>query len=504
MVMKKLVVATLFVAACGDDAAKNPDAGVDSATAVDAAVDAPVSSWTKPAAHSFALSTAGHDKIMSVAAGPSGSFYAAGYVAADHVAGTTQNIVVMKLLPTGLPDATFGSNGVLNTQVAFKGGNDEIDIVVAADGSAIVSATVAAATTNTADNGDTDIALIKITAAGALDTTWGGGDGVVVHSFNTSLAATNRDVARGLAVRSNGQIFVHGAQRGEGLVTGGSTDRVDTDFVIAKFTAAGDLDTTWGDSDGGSGKTGKHVQDIYYLGKHSNATARGIHVLDGGAVIAAGYAGSGIIGPAEPTPPPQPVLIRLTPDGAMDPNFGSAGTPGLFHEVVLGWQAEAYGFARHGDKLVTGGYGRETKTPNVNNYISIRVDATTGVRDFTFGTGGKAYFDPTPANSEAGSNCRGAFALPNGKTLLVGSTSRATGGAETQDAVFAVLDADGQLDTKYGTGIATYALGSDGADQFWAGAENGGKVLIAGWKQTVGDASATNNDDAYGVLLTLE
>lgn len=506
--MKKLVVATLFTAACGDDPAKTPDAGVDSTPMVDAAVDAPPS-WTAPQAHSFMLSAAGHDRIMGVSAGPNGSFYAAGYVAADTASTTPQHIVVVKLLPSGMPDPTFGTGGVLNTNVVFKGGNGEIDIATLADGSAIVSATVPANPVNNDDEDDTDIGLIKITPAGALDTNWGD-DGVVVHSFNTSVPNganfAGRDASRALKVSATGEIYVHGIQRGEGTVTGGSTPRIDTDFVVAKFDEDGAPVLAYGGNN-----TGKYVRDIYYLNVHTSATARGIHVFADGSVLAGGYAGTGIVAPAEGSPPAQAVVIRLNPDGTPTTTFGSAGTPGLFHEPVLGWQAEVYDVAVHGDKIVTGGYGRESKLPNINDFISIRLDAATGARDLTWGGTGRVFFDPTPSNKEAGSNCRGAFALPNGKTLLVGSSSRSlnTSGTpdahpEAQDAVFAVLDSSGKLDTAYGTGIAVYKLGNDGGDQFWGAAVNGDKVLVAGFSQTVGTASATNNDDAFAVLLTLE
>lgn len=497
--MKKLVVTTLFVAACGDNGGTSPDASVPNP---DASPDAP-SAYTPPQPFSFELSPGGHDQLMSVAPGPNGSFYAAGFRAADLQGATPRNIIVVKVGPDGMLDKSFGDNGVLDTQIPFRGGADEIDIARLSDDKVLVSATVAAAVANANDPDDTDIALIRITADGELDDTFGGGTGYVVHSFNESIlnnaspaAAVGRDVVRGLAVRTNGEIFVHGAQRGEGTVMGGTEPRLDTDFVIAKFKSTGEIDTAYGTN-------GKYLQDIYYDDAHTNATPRGIIVLDGGAVIAGGYANTGISGG------PQPVLIRLKPDGTPDENFG---TNGLFHDVVLGWQTEVYNMARHGDKIVTGGYGRDDN-PDQNDFISLRFDAATGARDTTWGgssfTDGKVLVDPTPDNKEAGSNCRNAVSLGNGKTLLIGSSNRAANSSGNpnpgaQDAVFIVLDENGELDTTYGTGIVTYQLGDDGADQFWGAAVSGNKALIVGWRGTKGTASATNNDDAYGVLLPIE
>ncbi len=528
--MKKLVALTsslfAFAAACGDDGMpNNPDAGpgIDAAEHIDAPIDAPVT-FTPPQAHSFQLSAAGHDRVMAAAAGPNGSFYVVGWRQADTQAATPKHIIVGKLLATGMPDTTFGTQGFLNTNVVFTGADDELDIATNMDGTIIVSATVAAATVNPLDANDNDIALIKITAAGALDTTWGGGDGIVVHSFNESIAVTTtsgtppvttttypgRDGVRGLDIRQNtdGHIFIHGYQRATGTY-GAALPRPDTDFLVARFTNAGALDTTYGNG------TGKFLLNIVNptitdpaQNPNSSATPRGLIVLDQGAVLAGGYANAGL------STGPQAVLYRLTPAGVLDTNFNASGDlPGVHHEVVLGIQTEVYNFAKHGmgasAEVVTGGYGRNTGT--INDWISLRFNATTGVRSTTWGgtTDGKVLFDPTPANNEAGSNCRNAIALPNGKTLLLGSSSRAVNSMnmnpEVQDAVFAVLDATGKLDTAYGTGIATYMLGDDGADAFWGGVTNSTNTaaLIVGWRGTKGTASATNNDDAYAVLLPI-
>jgi uncharacterized delta-60 repeat protein len=274
----------------------------------------------------------------------------------------------------------------------------------------------------------------------------------------------------------------------------GSDDlRTDTDFVIAKFDADGDLVTSWGDN-------GVRTLDIYNNsdGVHSNATARGIHAFSDGSVLAGGYAQAGL------TTGPQAVLIKLTPTGAFDTAFANGG---WFHDTVLGTQTEVYNFAVHGTKFVTAGYGRDTGS--INDWISLRFDLSTGALDPTWADDGKMLFDPTPDDNMAGSNCRNAIALPGGKTLLIGSSSRGSnnGGAnpEVQDAVFAVLDDTGALDTRYGTGIVTYALGDDGVDQFWGGAVNGNNALIVGYRgaKAANAQTASDNDDAYAVILPL-
>lgn len=520
--MKKLFTLStcLFLAACGDDEGKNnPDAAQqpDSQTQVDApTADAPIDApptWTQPSAHSFQWSAAGPDRAYSVAVDSQNRFYVAGY-AAQTLAGD-KKVVVTRLLPTGMPDTTFGTGGTFDTNVVFKGGDDEIDIARVGNTDVfVISATVAAQTANPDDTADTDFALIKLklNANGGpeLDTDFGGGDGIAYHSFNTSALNTaqtpapfGRDQIRGIDVRNNGEIFVHGGARANGNIQGGQTPRQDTDFYVGKIVADGSAFDTNFSGDG------KKEVDIYFQNTHLNATARGIIVLDGGAVLAGGYAGGNGTGPTEG---PQPVLYRLTSAGELDSNFAPTSTvPGLLYQQVLSEQAEVYNFAKNGTThVVTGGYGRNDSTENINDWVSFRYNITTGERDTAWGgaafTEGKVLFDPTPANTAAGSNCRNAIALPGNKTLLLGSSNRdvTMNMTQNQDAAFAVLTSTGALDTAYGTGIATYMLGNDGQDAFWGGAANSTHALIVGWRGAVGTASDTNNDDAYAVLLELE
>jgi hypothetical protein len=104
-----------------------------------------------------------------------------------------------------------------------------------------------------------------------------------------------------------------------------------------------------------------------------------------------------------------------------------------------------------------------------------------------------------------GDNCRNAIPLPDGKTILVGSTG--PGNMPAQDAVFAVLDATGKLDLEYGDGVHVYPFGegAGGNDQLWGGAVSGQNVLLVGWKGggLAAAQTATVNDDAWAIVLPL-
>ncbi|MBA3465720.1 MAG: hypothetical protein H0T46_37655 [Deltaproteobacteria bacterium] len=481
--MKNLAWITSALAAlsaCGDNIKPEQplDSGVDSGLPADASPDAP-SSFTKPTPFAVPLSATGPDQLQSATAGPNGMFYAAGYAAAT-VSGP-KLVTVVRLTSTGM-DTTFGQGGKATTTLDFKGGGGEIDVATQSDGKIIVTTTVA----NLTNPADRDIAVIRLTSAGVLDTGFGVG-GIRLLDLSTAFdnngTLTGFDASRDLAIDAQNRIYVYGVQRGEGNITGGTTPRTDTDFAVVRLTANGDVDLGWGGGDG------KYLQDIYSAGAHSNATSRGILALADGSVIAGGYANSAGLGTV------QPVLFKLTPAGALDTGFADQG---MFHDTVLALQTEIYNVALHGTKIVTGGYGRNAGT--ANDWISMRFDANTGVRDLAWGTtNGAVVFDPS--GTMAGSNCRTAIALPGGRTLLTGSFGPSN--MPAQDAVFAILDGSGKLDTRFGTGIVSYQLGSNGNDQFWGAAAAGTSAMVVGYKGGGAAQTDTVNDDSYGVFLPL-
>jgi hypothetical protein len=166
---------------------------------------------------------------------------------------------------------------------------------------------------------------------------------------------------------------------------------------------------------------------------------------------------------------------------------------------VLLLQTEIYNFVIHGDKIVTAGYGRDVGA--TNDYISMRFDLTTGLRDLTWGGAAKGAVLFDPSGTMLGSNCRSGIALPAGKTLMIGSTG--PGNMPTQDAVFAVLGADGKLDTSYGSGIHKFPLGANGNDQFWGAAVSGDQVTVVGYKGGGAAQTDVSNDDSFAAVFTL-
>jgi uncharacterized delta-60 repeat protein len=490
-------MAALALTACGDDGNNTDDSSestdstdmtidassddgddIDAPVEPDAPPDAPPLPFEVPTPFGIPASPAGPDQMQSIAVDPENNFVIAGFAA--QAAAGPRALVVVKTTPTG-PVAGFGTDGVaVIPQVLFVGGNDEIDVAVQSTGHIIVTATVADETVTT----DRDIAIVRLTPTGQLDPSFGTG-GVLRLDPSTGITAagttTAPDTARNVAIGADDAIYVHGAKRN----TSGDGTRTDTDFFVAKLSA------TCGAVTYGTG--GVFTFDFNYLdapGTPASVTARGIQVLADGSVIGSGYTATA----PGMNMPVAPLLYKVTPAGALDESFAG----GLYYETVLARQTEVYNFAIHGTNLVTAGYGRESG--DNNKWISLRFNTATGARDTTWGgeTNGAVVFDPS--GGDVTNNARNAIALPNGKTLIIGSSGT---GNPDQSAAFAVLDANGELDTAYGDGTHTLPLGANAVDQFWGAAASDTHIMIVGYSGYGATQTAELNDNSFGIVFPI-
>ncbi len=471
-------LAALALTACGDgdEHTGDIDAGPDvDAPATDAGIDA--APFVAPTPFAVPLSTAGPDQLQSAVAAPGGGFYAAGFAAAT-LAGP-RLVTVVKLTTSGTRDTSFGGgDGIATTALEFRGGGGEVGLAVQPGGKVIVSATVA----NAVNASDRDVAIIRLDTSGALDTTFGV-SGVRLLDLGTAHdnagTLVGLDAARGVAIGAGGVIYVYALQRADGTVSGGGP-RTDVDLTVVKLDVDGTVDTSFG---GGDGEFTQDIQNV-------NEVARGINVLPDGSILASGYANTPGLGSV------QPVLVKLTSAGVVDPAFA---TGGVYHETVLAMQTEIYNVAIHGTHVVTAGYGRATGTQN--DWVSLRFALANGARDLAWGGAANGAVVIDASGAMIGDNCRNAIALPGGRTLLVGSTGPSN--MPEQDAAIAVLSSTGQLDTGFGDGVHTFALGANGNDQFWGGAVNGTNALVVGYKGGGATQTDSVNDDAFGAILAL-
>lgn len=482
---KSLVLFTFlaFVGCGSDDAspAANDAGPTDTGLGTDAATDAPSSEvavdsssdaspdavvgMEKPAV--VPLSASGHDRIFGLAWDPSGAaVYATGSISDAVGADADTAFYVAKIKTDGSLDNSFGTSGVVRKNViAKKGGEVARGIVVQKSGKIVVAGAVEHA--GATDDRDRDLALVRFTADGKVDTTFGT-DGVAIFDLSDGeLVGTTyvADSQWGLSVLPDDKLVVSGRQKAVG--------RTDTDYAVLKLTADGARDTTFGTN-------GLFTLDI----DNTNADPRGVTLLDGGAMVLAGYF-------KDKDNITRPMLAKIKAEGVLDTTFGKNG---VFGEVVLASATEAYGAVLQGTSFVTIGYGRGSTTESLD-WISLRVTAA-GALDKTFGKDGVVRVDVAGQND----NGRALTVLPDQRILAVG------GGRPTStnaDAMLLLLERDGVPDTKFGTGgYRLFDLGGPN-DFFWAAEVSPKKDLVVLGGVRGVDATTTDDDDSAIFFLRI-
>ena len=414
------------------------------------------------------VNAAGHDRFISVASAADGSVFASGFT---DVGDGDHAFVVSKYTAAGALDESYGDGGTAIVNVVEGGGDAEVarGLVVAEDGSVTVSGPAdhdPAAVEP--DNEDADAAVVRLDPSGALDATFGDG-GIAIFDFGAGKAVDEEtylaDNAWGLAARDGGYVLFASSPNQE-------ADRADSDFVIAGLTDTGALDTAFGTD-------GLVVVDL-------DATidnARNVKVDDQGRVLAVGYARTdGIV---------SPVLIRLTPEGALDETFGEGG---VANHIVLDSVTEAYNVAFQGDAYVMSGYGRSAEDETVDQ-VTYRFTAD-GAWDETFGDGGVTRINVADQDDRG----RNVLTLDDGSIVVVGSGKL----DETNlDGLVVLLDANGAPVAGFGDN-GTLLVDLGGVNDAFFGVTttaDGSMVYVAGFKGAEEDTD--EQDDAALLRFTV-
>lgn len=180
----------------------------------------------------------GRDLVMAraVALQPDGKILVAG-----HVGLTDRDFALVRYLPDGNLDTTFGSGMTGMTTTDFSGGFDEaFALAIQEDGRIVLAGRTASAGAQLGDFG-----LARYNSTGLLDETFGN-QGKVATDFSQGNRFTD-DCAYAVLLLPDGRI----------VVAGTSGDNFSRDAALARYTATGILDTTFG-ADG----TGRVVTDF--------------------------------------------------------------------------------------------------------------------------------------------------------------------------------------------------------------------------------------------------
>jgi uncharacterized delta-60 repeat protein len=166
----------------------------------------------------------GFDEAYALAVQPDGRIVLAGRA---EVAGSAFDMALARLEPDGALDLTFGSGGKVTTD--FEGWAEcAYGVAVLPGGEIVAGGSAIVAIPYLVDH---DFALVRYTAAGALDGTFGAG-GKVTTDFHSPTSRVG-DQAFGMAIQDDGKI----------VLAGQAWDR---DFGAARYLPDGSLDWAFG------------------------------------------------------------------------------------------------------------------------------------------------------------------------------------------------------------------------------------------------------------------
>jgi uncharacterized delta-60 repeat protein len=270
---------------------------------------------------------------------------------------------VVRLNSNGSVDGTYSGGKV---KVNFSGEDFAYDMIVQPDDKVVITGT-ARPTPNK------DLAIVRLTTTGALDSTFVGPAGRIFIDIGPG----NEDEALGLARQSDGSLIMAGSTNG--------------DFLTVRMTSAGAIDSTWGGGGAVVTPVGTQVD-----------RAKSIAIQSDGKIVVAGTANSGSFDEA--------AFVRYSTTGTPDSSFDGDGkvtydvramNSDIINSVLIQGDSKIIGVG------VSGG-----------QYILVRLN-TNGSLDNSFGTGGKVAVSVAPGTGGA----HRAVLQPDGKVVAVGDGS---------------------------------------------------------------------------------
>lgn len=319
---------------------------------------------------------------------------------------------IIRLLPNGAYDPTFGNNGRVLTD--FNNGQDQANAVVIQPDGKIIAAGF------TKTGGDADIALARYLSDGTLDAGFGTGGKV------STKVGTLSDIARDIALQPDGKILICGSTAD--VLTFNNPSY----FVLARYAVDGKLDLTFG-------STGVITTDVN--ADEENDIARSLAILPNGRIVVAGYSAVSLASKIS--------VVRYRASGLIDNTFGKNG--------ALTTEVKGYGnFCTKiqilpDQSLMLSGMAENIDFKDVF-LVKLR---SAGVVDSTFGLNGRVIRSLSPKDDNAWS-----MALRTDGRILVAGDTRADGAFYT-DATLLQFNANGSKDASFGDdGVVLADLGT--------------------------------------------
>ena len=354
----------------------------------------------------------------------------------DFSSGTGNDFALVRYNTNGTLDSSFGSGGKVLSHFGSLS-ESATGVAIQADGKILLAGNSSQAGTST------DFALVRFLTNGTVDSNFGTG-GIVKRAVSP-----HQDEATGIAVQPDGRI----------VVVGTSDVHSAADFTVARYNADGTPDSTFGA--GGLVKTS--------VG--SSASAESVALQADGRIVVAGTSHGG-------TTSYDFELVRYQSDGALDGSFGSGGLLtsdfGSTSDFARAVAVQADG------RILAAGFS----SGGMVNFLVARYNSD-GMPDGTFGDGGSVMTGFVGPASAIGNDVIAVTNQSDGKLVVAGYTSDATG----SHIGLARYNGDGTLDLDFGdAGLASTDFSDVG---YSLAMQADGRILVAG--ATFGE-TATGQD----------
>jgi uncharacterized delta-60 repeat protein len=316
------------------------------------------------------------DTAYAIAVQADGKIVLAGSTTSED---TGLDFALVRYLPDGRLDAEFGEGGKVVTSLS-EDSDTAFALIVQKDGKIVAAGEASQGTSKSG----LDFALVRYNADGSLDESFGDRGRVLTPIASSS----GRDVVYALASQEVG-----GEER---LIAAGG----EGDFALARYTARGELDASFGEQ----GKVTRVNGSVI-------GAARSVRLAADGKILVAGHSMHDF------------ALARFSADGELDATFGDEGRV-IAPISTTNWD-EAQGLAIEADgKIVIGGWTYEGNGSS-GNFALARFEKD-GAADETFGDGGVVV---TPVGTNARNDVANAVLLasddriPAVRVLLAGSVN---------------------------------------------------------------------------------
>lgn len=342
--------------------------------------------------------------------------------------GSNDDFAVATYTSSGIPAGGFGIGGAVTT--GFLGGDDQAYSVAVSGGDVIVAGLSVP-----------DFAVARYNGtSGSLDSSFGGYDFTLGCSITFESTQVFTSSTAGLVA---GQ-----AISGPGIQPGSQVAAVNsgTEFTLTlPATTTNSITATVT-----VGPNGRAITDI----RGFVDEGRGVAVQADGKIVVVGFAGGGTNDMA---------LVRYTASGVLDSGFGNGGIVttqiGTINAVGLDVVLQPDG------KIVVAGFAQIGGT---NDVVLARY-ATNGILDSTFGTGGIVTTD------DGGNEGAAAVALQgNGKFVVVGGAN-----GSVRNITVARYTSGGILDASFGSGGKVNSIDIS-FQPTSVGVQSDGKIVVAG------------------------